>query len=51
VATAYPTFREYCMADQECADSGFITFLYAEQACQPTICKLKQSGGGNYYAP
>eukprot|EP00667_Euglena_gracilis_P004439 EG_transcript_4461 len=32
VAGAYPSFKQYCLADQECKDSGFITFLYAEQA-------------------
>uniref|UniRef100_A0A7S1J168 glucan endo-1,3-beta-D-glucosidase n=1 Tax=Eutreptiella gymnastica TaxID=73025 RepID=A0A7S1J168_9EUGL len=32
VHTAYPNFKEGCEADEECVESGFVTFLYAEQA-------------------
>jgi len=32
VATAYPAFKQYCNGDRECSDSGFITFLYTEEA-------------------
>jgi len=32
VGGAYRMFKDYCTGDPECLDSGFITFLYAEQA-------------------
>eukprot|EP00993_Chasmostoma_nieuportense_P005371 NODE_599_length_2037_cov_21.849738_g557_i0.p1 GENE.NODE_599_length_2037_cov_21.849738_g557_i0~~NODE_599_length_2037_cov_21.849738_g557_i0.p1 ORF type:complete len:432 (-),score=132.99 NODE_599_length_2037_cov_21.849738_g557_i0:117-1412(-) len=32
VASAYPKFQQYCQAEPMCVQSGFVTFLYAEQA-------------------
>lgn len=44
VAGAYPSFKQYCLADQECKDSGFITFLYAEQVRPPPSTSANSLG-------
>ena len=38
VQTAYPNFKAGCEADEECVESGFVTFLYAEQVSGARFC-------------